>query len=162
MQKKKKITQAEAHLILFSIQLKFGSAYIFFGPSQVALVVKTLYPNHHQCRRCKRCGFKLWVGRFPGGGHGNLLQYSWLENSMDKEAWQATVHMSVKSWTWLKWLSRHTYILYISSPQNFWHQGAVLWKKIFPWLRWGDLFGDDSNTLHLLCTLLLLLFCCDI
>ena len=28
----------------------------------------------------------------PGGGHGNLLQYSCLENSMDKEAWWATVH----------------------------------------------------------------------
>ena len=67
MQKKKKdkINQAEAHLILFSIQLKFGSAYIFFGPSQVALVVKTPHPNHHQCRRCKRCGFKLWVGKIP-------------------------------------------------------------------------------------------------
>ena len=31
-------------------------------------------------------------GRSPGGGHGNPLQYSGLENSMDKEAWQATVH----------------------------------------------------------------------
>ena len=31
-------------------------------------------------------------GRFPGGGNGNLLQYSCLENSMDREAWQATVH----------------------------------------------------------------------
>ena len=35
----------------------------------------------------------------PGGGHGNLLQYSGLENSMDREAWQATVHGVTKSWT---------------------------------------------------------------
>jgi len=31
-------------------------------------------------------------GRPPGGGHGNPLQYSFLENPMDREAWQATVH----------------------------------------------------------------------
>ena len=35
----------------------------------------------------------------PGGENGNLLQYSCLENSMDKEAWQATVHGLTKSWT---------------------------------------------------------------
>ena len=32
----------------------------------------------------------------PGGGNGNLLQYSCLENSMDREAWQATVHGGYK------------------------------------------------------------------
>ena len=31
-------------------------------------------------------------GRSPGGGHGNPLQYSWLENPMDRGAWWATVH----------------------------------------------------------------------
>ena len=31
-------------------------------------------------------------GRFPGEGNGNLLQYSCLENSMDRGAWWATVH----------------------------------------------------------------------
>ena len=33
-------------------------------------------------------------GRSPGGGHGNPLQYSCLENPMDRGAWQATVHRS--------------------------------------------------------------------
>ena len=32
------------------------------------------------------------LGRAPGGGHGNPLQYSCLENYMDREAWQAAVH----------------------------------------------------------------------
>ena len=32
-----------------------------------------------------------WVGKIPGGGNGNLLQYSCLENPMDR-AWWATVH----------------------------------------------------------------------
>ena len=44
-------------------------------------------------------------GRFPRGGHSNLLQYSCLENPMDREAWWATVQKVSKSWTWLKWLT---------------------------------------------------------
>ena len=40
-------------------------------------------------------------GRFPEGGHGNPLQYSCLENSMDKGAWQATVHGVANSLTLL-------------------------------------------------------------
>ena len=38
-------------------------------------------------------------GRSPGGGHGNPLQYSGLENSMDRGAWRAIVHGAAKSWT---------------------------------------------------------------
>ena len=34
------------------------------------------------------------LGRAPGEGNGNPLQYSWLENPMDKGAWRATVHGS--------------------------------------------------------------------
>ena len=36
--------------------------------------------------------------RSPGGEHGNQLQYSCLENPMDRVAWQATVHGVAKSW----------------------------------------------------------------
>ena len=41
-------------------------------------------------------------GSSPWEGYGNLLQYSCLENPMDRGAWQATVHRVPKSWTWLK------------------------------------------------------------
>ena len=37
--------------------------------------------------------------RPPGGGHGNPVQYSWLENPMDRGAWWATVHKVAKSQT---------------------------------------------------------------
>ena len=37
------------------------------------------------------------LGRSPGGGNGNTLQYSRLENFMDRRAWQATVHGVAKS-----------------------------------------------------------------
>ena len=38
-------------------------------------------------------------GRSPGEGNGNLLRYSFLENSMDREAWRVTVHGGAKSQT---------------------------------------------------------------
>ena len=41
-------------------------------------------------------------GRSPGEGHGNPLQYSCLEDPMDRGAWQAIVHRVTKSWTQLK------------------------------------------------------------
>ena len=45
--------------------------------------------------------FDPWVGRSPGEGNGNRLQYSCLENPMDRGAWQATVHGVAKKWTQL-------------------------------------------------------------
>ena len=42
-------------------------------------------------------------------------------------------------------------------PQHFYHQGPVSWKTIFPMNQGGGWFGDDSSTLHLLCTFFLLL-----
>ena len=41
------------------------------------------------------------LGRSLGGGNGNPLQYSCLENPMDRGAWQATVHRVPKIWTQL-------------------------------------------------------------
>ena len=52
-------------------------------------------------------GLILESERAPGEGDGNPLQYSCLENSMDRGAWWATVHEVVKSWTQLSTLS-HT------------------------------------------------------
>ena len=42
------------------------------------------------------------LGRSSGGGHGNLHQYSCLENPMDRGTQQAMVHRVAKSWTRLK------------------------------------------------------------
>ena len=49
------------------------------------------------------------TGSIPGLGRGpgNPLQYSCLENLMNRGAWQATVHRVAKSWTRLKGLSTH-------------------------------------------------------
>ena len=74
------------------------------GASQVALVVKNPPAS---ARDLRDTGLIPGLGRSPGGGHGNPLQYSFLENPMDKGAWWATVHRVAKSWTLLKWLNTH-------------------------------------------------------
>ena len=52
-------------------------------------------------RDIRNVGSMPGLGRSPGGGNGNLLQYSCLENPKDRGAWQATVHRVTKSWTQL-------------------------------------------------------------
>ena len=53
-------------------------------------------------------------GKSPGGGHGNPLQYSCLENSMDRGAWWATVPGVAKTRTRLKRLSMHACLFCLS------------------------------------------------
>ena len=61
----------------------------------MALVVKNLPDNAGDVRLRLIPG----LGRSPGGGHGNPLQYSCLKNPMERGAWQATVHGVTESWT---------------------------------------------------------------
>ena len=61
---------------------------------QVALVVKNLPANAGDI---KDTSPNPGSGRSSGGGKGNPLQYSCLENPMDREAWQATVHRTAES-----------------------------------------------------------------
>ena len=74
----------------------------YLGASQVALVVKNPPANAGDVRDS---GSVLGLGRSPGGGHGNPLQCSSLENPMDRGAWWATVHGVTKGQTPLKRLS---------------------------------------------------------
>ena len=52
------------------------------------------------------------LGRSPGEGNGNPLQYSCLENPMDGGAWLATVHGVTKSWTQLSDFTSHLYVFF--------------------------------------------------
>ena len=53
--------------------------------------------------------FDPWVRKIPWRKKCNPLQYSRLENSMDRGAWQATIHGAAKSWTRLKRLRTYTH-----------------------------------------------------
>jgi len=56
--------------------------------------------------QCRRCGSIPGLGRSPGGENGTLLQYSSLENPMDRGIWQATIHGVAKSHTLLSMHSK--------------------------------------------------------
>ena len=98
-------------LWLSSLNLPFSHvplflSFFFFGnhqrASQVALLVKNLPANARDVRDMD--SIPGWR-RSSGGGHDNPLQYSCLENPMDRGAWWATAHRVAKSWTQLKQLS---------------------------------------------------------
>ena len=75
---------------------------------QVALVVKNPLANAGDVRDLDSIPGS---GKSPGEGHGNPLQYSCLENPMDRGAWRATVHRVTKSGARLKRLSMHACII---------------------------------------------------
>ena len=60
-------------------------------------------------------------GRSPGGGPSNPLQYSCLENPMDRGAWWATVHGVAKSWTQMKQLNTHIHTHTYMHIYNYLH-----------------------------------------
>ena len=64
----------------------------------VALVIKNLTANAGDVRGAVLISGS---GRSLGGGHGNPIQYSCLENPMDRAAWQATVHRDAENQTGL-------------------------------------------------------------
>ena len=74
------------------------------GAPQVLLAVKNLPANAGDIRGADSVP---GPGGSPGGGHGNPLQYSCLENSLDREAWWAAVQGVTLSQMQLKRLSTH-------------------------------------------------------
>ena len=91
---------------LCSIQLHFSVPH--FPYSKVTpdgSVVKNLPDNAGETGDV---GSILGLGRFPGGGNGNPLQYLCLENTMGRGAWRATVHRVAKESDMTEQLSMST------------------------------------------------------
>ena len=101
---------------------------------QVALVIKNLPANAGDSRVT---GSILGSGRAPGEGNGNQLQHFCLENSMDRGAWQATVHGVTKSWTRLSnwahiWGDNHSTYTQNSSYFPVCLLSSTCFTSIFP------------------------------
>ena len=94
--------------------------------SQVGLVVKNLPAN---AREVRDAGSIPGSGRSPGGGHGNPLQHSCLENPMEREAWQATVHRVTQSQIRLKRLSTQACIIM-----------SIYWKLRIGYILFGIVY----------------------
>ena len=73
----------------------------FFSGFPGGLVVKEKKKSVANAGDVRDAGLIPGLGRFPGDGHGNPLQYPCLENSMDKGAWWVIVHGVIKSRTQL-------------------------------------------------------------
>ena len=88
-------TYVEFHLT--QVKRSFSIMYnCLYAAPKVSLVVKNLPASAGDVRDM---GSIPVSGRFPGGEHGNPLQYSGLENSTDRGAWWATVRGVTKSRT---------------------------------------------------------------
>ena len=82
--------------------------------------------------------FNPWVGKIPGTGNGNLLQYSCLENSMDRGILQASVHGVAKSRTRLNNTLTFQGVSVPSSVGDYCYE-AIVMRKIsshFPCWSW--------------------------
>ena len=108
------------------------------GLIQVALVVKNLPATAGDWRDM---GLIAVLGRSPGGGHGDPLQYSCLESPVDREAWQAMAHRVTKSWRWLKQLSAHACCFSLLNRKS------LVWMFLPPVLP-DDYFSEISKHLH--------------
>ena len=82
------------------------------------------------------------LGRSPGGGHGNPLWYSCLENPMDREVWWATVHSVTKSQTRLKRLSTHALVCTKNCLESWGHSNKSRTLSSQSLYSWG-LFGGS-------------------
>ena len=70
-------------------------------------------------------GLILGVGKSPGGGNGNPLQYSYLENPMDRGAWQAAIHGVSESHTQLSnWA-------HVPASELLWNSGDGGWLLLY-------------------------------
>ena len=85
------------HIWLSQVILRLGTISIkFFEHFPGGRVVKNPSANAGDARDV---GLILGSGRSPRNGHSDPLQYSCLENPMDRGSWQAAVHKVTKSWT---------------------------------------------------------------
>ena len=88
----------------FTLCLRFCN-YTYKGKRNVERTLTMDFPGgsddkESACNAGDPCSIPGW-GRSPGERNGYPLQYSWLENSMDRGAWQATFHGVTKSLTWM-------------------------------------------------------------
>ena len=95
--------------LVFVEGVRFCLDWLFFLHASIHLIRLSwwLSSKESACRArvAGDVGLTPGSGRPPGGGHGNPLQYSCLENPVERGAWQVVVHRVEKSRTWLKQLA---------------------------------------------------------
>ena len=91
------------------------------------------------------------LGRCPGGGHGSPLQYSCMENPMDRGPWWITVYRVSESWTWLKWSD--LVVMHAKAPTHT-ESCLTIYLGIMTQPSWRIEFTITSNSCELVPELL--------
>ena len=115
-----KESQSQSHSVLSNSMWPHGLYSSWNSPGQnngvgSLSLLQGIFPTQElnpDLPYCIDIGSIPGLERSPGEGHGNPLQYSCLENPMDRGAW-ARVHEVARSWAWLKWFSTHTLCKFI-------------------------------------------------
>ena len=95
----------------------------------MTLVVKNPPANTRDARVMNSIPGSGWS---PGEGNGSPLQYSCLENSMDRGAWQATVHGVTKSQIWL---STHYFLVFIYTSDIYMYIYIYMYRCTYIYIR---------------------------
>ena len=90
-----------------------------------------------QCTRLRDTGLLPVTGRSPGGGHGNPLQNSCLENPMDRGAWQATAHRVTVAHDWSD-------LAHTQHALQYLYQSCA-WDGSWDHLFWDKLYQNQRN-----------------
>ena len=128
--------------------------YSWCSTRQTPLIIdfSTVFSNKGSYGKGSACsagdlGLIPGSGRSPGEGHGNPLQYFYLEDPTDRGAWKATVHRVAKSQTRLKWLSTRAKVFIL----GFWiYDLRNLVRQLFPTvtgnLKWFVIIETKDNS----------------
>ena len=128
----------------------------YIGASQVVSGEKSTF-------QCRRWGFDPWVRKIPWSRKCNSLQYSCLENAMDKGTWQTSVHgVAVHGHDWVnKQLCYKPLSLYVWDFGFVWSRNHSQKKKMSKYIElvwpWQYLAYHKYSVLSLICTFCLLL-----
>ena len=99
------------------------------------------------------------LGRSPGEGNGNPLQYSYPENPMDRGAWWATVHGVTKSRTWLRdptfilrnrftKVNFHLIVLVFFTSSSMMGEECYLFSPVFPYSKAEHVLAISISTMN--------------
>ena len=112
--------------------------YRFRLASLVAQTVKL-------CLHWGRPGFDPWVRKIPWRRKRQPTPYSYLENSMDRGAWWATVHEVKKSRTRLS-----NFTFFVHTEDRIWQQNFLIYMKTSPSILWSYIWKSKWTCMHII------------
>ena len=118
--------------VLYVSQLWNASFVVVFAYCNIVLGFPVSSPSKEFACNVGDLGSIPWLGRSPGGGHGNPLQYSCLENLHELRSLEGYSPKGRKELHMTEWLSTQHYIRHRMHPQFYWISAAVVLNLSVP------------------------------